>query len=117
MKKISIGVGLMCALSLVGCGGGNAPETAKKEAAPAAGGGGTATPDEANGATITGKVSFDGAKPSSKAIDMSANPVCMRAHANSPQKPEDVVVNDNGTLKYAFVWIKSGLPDQTWQVT
>ena len=27
-----------------------------------------------------------------------------------------MVVNDNGTLKYAFVWIKSGLPDKTWQV-
>jgi plastocyanin len=118
MKKILIGVGLACVLSLAGCGGGSTPETAKKAepAAPAAGGGGAGVPDEANGATITGKVSFDGAKPAGKAIDMSANPVCMRAHASSPQRPEDVVVNDNGTLKYTFVWIKSGLPDQNWQV-
>ncbi len=27
-----------------------------------------------------------------------------------------MVVNDNGTLKNAFVWVKSGLPDKTWQV-
>jgi len=116
MKKIWIGVGIACVLSLTGCGGGNPPETAKKAEGSAAPAGGTATPDEANGATITGKVSFDGTKPVMKAIDMSAVPFCLRAHANAPQKSEEVVVNDNGTLKYVFVWIKSGLPDQTWQV-
>ena len=26
------------------------------------------------------------------------------------------MVNDNGTLKNAFVWIKSGLPDKQWPV-
>ncbi|HEY2019307.1 MAG TPA: carboxypeptidase regulatory-like domain-containing protein [Bryobacteraceae bacterium] len=118
MKKIWIGAGVVCAMTLVGCGGSTPPETAKAPdaAAAPAGGGGAGVPDEANGATITGKVTFDGAKPSAKPIDMSANPVCMRAHASSPQKPEDVVVNDNGTLKYVFVWVKSGLPDKTWQV-
>ena len=117
MKKIWIGVGLACVLSLAGCGGGNPPETAKKaEPAAAPAGGGAATPDEANGATITGKVSFEGTKPTAKNIDMSANPVCTKAHAASPAKTEDVVVNDNNTLKYVFVWVKSGLPDQTWQV-
>ncbi len=119
MKKIWIGVGLACAVSLVSCGGGEkseAPKTA--ESTPAAGAaGGAAVPDEANGGTITGKVVFDGAKPTAKTIDMSANPVCMRAHASSPQKTEDIVVNDNGTVKWAFVWVKSGLPDKQWQVT
>jgi len=118
MKRIWIGFGLACVLSLAGCGGGNPPETAKKAepAAAPAGGGGAGVPDEANGATITGKVSFEGTKPTGKTIDMSANPVCTKAHAASPAKTEDAVVNDNGTLKYVFVWIKSGLPDQTWQV-
>jgi plastocyanin len=46
---------------------------------------------------------------------MSANPVCMRSHT-TPQKSEEVMVNDNGTLKNAFVWIKSGLPDKQWPV-
>src|SRR5580693_8210875 len=103
MKKIWIGAGLVCLMSLAGCGGSTPPETAKApDAAPAAGAGGAGVPDEANGATVTGKVTFDGAKPAAgKPIDMSANPVCMRAHASSPQRPEDVVVNDNGTLKYA----------------
>src|SRR5579859_4349494 len=118
MKKIWIGVGLACALSFAGCGGGGTTDTAKKEepAPAAAGGAGAATPDEANGGTITGKVTFDGAKPTPKNIDMSANPVCTKAHANDPAKTEDAVVNGNGTLKYAFVWVKSGLPDKQWQV-
>ena len=121
MKKTWIGVGVVCAVTLVSCGGGaektEAPKAAESASAPAgAPAGGAGVPDEANGGTITGKVAFDGAKPTGKSIDMSANPVCMRAHSSSPQKSEEVVINDNGTVKYAFVWIKSGLPDKTWTV-
>lgn len=118
MRKTWIGVGVVCAMTLVSCGGGGEKTEAPKAAdasAPAAAGGAAATPDEANGGTITGKVAFDGAKPVAKAIDMSAVPFCMKEHPGG-QKAEDVIVNDNGTLKYAFVWIKSGLPDKTWQV-
>ncbi|MBZ5623030.1 MAG: carboxypeptidase regulatory-like domain-containing protein [Acidobacteriia bacterium] len=118
MKKIWIGVGVVCAMTLVSCGGG-ADKTEERKVADAgapAAGGAAATPDEANGGTITGKVVFEGTKPTAKTIDMSAVPFCMRAHASGPQKTEDVIVNDNGTLKYAFVWIKSGLPDTNWQL-
>jgi len=106
------------ALALAGCGGDKPPETAKSEAtAPAAGGGGTATPDEANGGTVTGKVAFTGEKPKMATLDMSANPACERSHKGEPVKSEEVIVNPNGTLKYAFVWVKSGLPaDKEWAV-
>src|SRR5213078_1172134 len=61
MKKIWIGAVLAGALTLFSCGGDKPAETAKSEgAAPA---GGTATPDEANGGTVTGKVAFTGDKP------------------------------------------------------
>jgi plastocyanin len=70
----------------------------------------------ANGATITGKVAFDGTPPVMRTLDMSANPVCMRAHASAPVKSEEVIVNDNKTLKNAFVWVKSGLPDKNWAI-
>jgi hypothetical protein len=120
MKKITIGVGLALAIALAGCGGEAKKEEAAKApdaaAAPAGGAGGAATPDEANGATITGKVAFDGAKPTPKTLDVSANAVCVRAHTSSPLKSEEVVVNDNNTVKNAFVWVKSGLPDKQWQV-
>ena len=116
MKKIWIGAGLAFALSLASCGGGGEKTEAPKQAesTPAAGGAGTA-PDEANGGTVTGKVAFEGTAPTMRPIDMSANPVCMRAHT-TPVKSEEVVVNSNGTLKNAFVWVKSGLPDKNWQV-
>ena len=118
MKKTWMGAVLAGGLTLVGCGGEKPAETAKTEAtAPAAAGGAAAVPDEANGGTITGKVAFAGEKPKMATLDMSANPVCERAHAGAPQKSEEVVVNDNGTLKYAFVWVKSGLPaDKQWAV-
>jgi len=64
----------------------------------------------ADSASITGKVSFDGTPPKPKKIKMDADPQCAAMHADSPAFYEDVVVNDNGTLKNVFVYIKSGLP-------
>jgi len=46
---------------------------------------------------------------------MSATPACASAH-NTPLLAEDVVVNGNHTLKNAFVWVKTGLPEGTWPV-
>jgi len=109
MKNLLIACGT-AALLLVSCGG--SKEEAKKEgAAPAAAP--AAAVDDANAATITGKVSFTGEKPKLLTIDMSATPACSRAHT-TPQKSEQVLVNDNGTLRNTFVWIKSGLPDKQW---
>jgi len=113
MKKVLLSLAIPCAMFVAGCGGSKAPETAKEEAAaPAA----SAPIDEANAATVTGKVSFTGDKPAMKNIDMSANPACARAHAGAPQKSEEVVVNSNGTLKNVFVWVKTGVPDRQWPV-
>ncbi len=61
-----------------------------------------------NAATLTGKVVFSGTKPVARNIDMSANPACERSHS-TPQKSETAIVNPNGTLKYTFVWIKTGV--------
>jgi plastocyanin len=116
MKKIWIGVGVAAILSLISCGGDKPPETAKSEGGAPAAGGAAAMPDEANGGTVTGKVAFTGDKPKMATMDMSANPACERAHKDAPAHSEEVVVNGNGTLKYAFIWVKSGLPDKTWAV-
>src|SRR5262245_21429739 len=106
MKKILMGIGVVAVATLISCGGGSEPpKTADSGgAAPAApaGGGAAAAPDEANGGTITGKVAFDGAKPTMKSLDMSATPACTKAHP-SGAKSEEVVINDNNTVKYAFV--------------
>jgi plastocyanin len=117
MKKIWIGAVVAGTLTLVSCGGDKPAETAKTEAPAAApAGGGTATPDEANGGTVTGKVAFTGDKPKMATLDMSAQPKCESAHKGETVKSQEVVVNGNGTLKNAFVWIKAGLPDKQWAV-
>ena len=99
-------------LLLAGCGGSNPPETAeapkKEAAAPAA-------MDDANAGSITGKVSFAGDKPVMKTLSMDAVPNCARAHT-TPQKSQEVMVNENGTLKNVFVWVKAGVPDKQWPV-
>ena len=82
---------------------------------PAAGGA-AASPDLENGATITGKVTFDGTAPVTKTLDMSAVPACTQAH-KTPAKSEELIVGKHQGVKNAFVWIKSGLPaDKTWAV-
>lgn len=109
MKQIWISLSVAALLALSGCGGGGEKkEEMKKAEAPAA-----APIDEASAATITGKVAFTGDKPSPKNISMEATPACQKAHT-TPQKSEEVVLNDNGTLRYVFVWVKAGLADRQW---
>lgn len=99
---------MACALTLAGCGGGEekkAETTPAPAAAPAA--------DDANAATVTGKVSFAGAKPTPKKLDMSAVPECTKGRTTPPMT-EDAIVSDSGAVKYAFVYVKTGLPDKTW---
>lgn len=69
--------------------------------------------DEANAGSISGKVTLQGEKPVMKTIDMSGTAACAKEHS-TPQKSEEVVVNGDGTLKYVFVWVKSGVPDRPW---
>ncbi len=44
---------------------------------------------------------------------MSSNPSCDRQH-KTPMRAQTIVVNTNHTLRYAFVWIKDGLPKVHW---
>jgi hypothetical protein len=110
VRKILTGSALAAALVLAGCGGGSEPKKEESKA-PAA----TAPPvDEASAATVTGKVSFTGEKPKMATLDMSANPACAKAHSTAA-KSEEVVVNENGTLKNVLVYVK-GVPDRQYPV-
>ncbi len=112
MKNVWICCG--AALLLIGCGGSNPSESSKPKEEPtkSAAGAPPATSD-ADAATVTGKVAYTGEKPSPKKIDMSATPACQRAHPTGGVS-EELVLNDNGTLKNAFVWVKAGLPDKQY---
>ena len=115
MKLFWSAASFAAALTLASCGGGGGADTKAELPKTPEATGPAAVPDEANGATITGKVTFSGAKPPVRKLDMSAVPSCERTHPDG-QPSEEVVINKNGTVKYAFVWIKSGLPNQRWQV-
>jgi len=86
----------------------------KAEKAPESSGGAPGlTPDAANGATVTGKITFTGTKPALRDIDMSANPACQKIHPK-PVASEEVIVNSGGTLANVFVWVKAGVPEGKW---
>lgn len=92
---------------LVGCGGNKEPAITEDAVLP------MITVDPATAGTITGKVVFMGEKPVMPILSMDATPACARQHS-SPVRSEEVVVNDNGTLKNVFVWVKAGLPPGRW---
>jgi hypothetical protein len=69
----------------------------------------------ADSASLSGKVTFEGAAPKPKKIKTDADPKCAEMHADSPLYTEEVVVNPNGTLKNVFVYVKSGLEGRTYE--
>ena len=102
-------------LLMVGCGGGSDSDsggssgqasTAKEAPASDA-----AAVDMATAATITGSVAFEGTAPQMDIIDVSSEATCHGHNEANPITTETVVVNDNNTLRYVFVYVKSGLGD------
>ena len=105
-------VALSVALLLAGCGGGGEQPAATEGAGGEAAAPATAAAvDPATAATITGKVSFTGQKPTPQRIRMDAVPACAQANPN-PVFLQEVVVNDNNTLSNVFVYVKEGLSGQ-----
>jgi plastocyanin len=105
---------LSLGLILAGCGGGQ--QTTEQPAADSPASSPTATAvDPATAGSITGKISFEGAKPAAQRIRMDAVPACTQ---NNPQPAfvEEVVVNDNGTLRNVYVYVKEGLGERTFPV-
>jgi len=91
-------------LLLAGCGSEQAPQ--EQAAAPAAAQPAPAV-DPATAATITGTVKFNGTAPRPNRLRMDADAACTKMHS-SPVLSQEVVVNDNGTLRWAFVYVKAG---------
>ncbi len=93
---------------VAGCGGGDAeaPEattTTEDEPAPAA--------EPAGTASIAGTINFSGTAPDRPAITLDRD--CRALHEEDVLT-ENTVVNDNGTLRWAFVYVKDGLGDRTF---
>jgi plastocyanin len=114
LKSASAAIAVAALFCLSACGGGsNSPKTEEKSAAPAASAPAAALPSAETAATITGKIAYTVAKPEPATISMDATPACARQH-KGPIVSEALIVNANGTLKNAFVWVKAGLPNAEW---
>jgi plastocyanin len=95
-------------VTLAGCGGGDADT------------GGADVPDAdaytvpaGEAAVITGVVNFEGTAPAPEPIDMTEEPTCAEKHDEAPAN-RPVAVNDNGTLRNVFVYVKEGLGDRSF---
>lgn len=59
-------------------------------------------------ATIKGKAMLSAAKPSMRAIDMGADKACAAMHSK-PQYPQGKMVFPDGSIPYAFIYLKDGV--------
>lgn len=93
----------------VGCGGG---ETGGQAGAGEEAPGAAQAPvvDPATAGTISGQAMFQGTPPAASPVDMSEESTCAQKYT-SPKMTEQVVVNQNGTLRNVFVYVKEGLGD------
>lgn len=107
---------LFIALIVAGCGGGEQQAGEAGAAGGEAGAGGPASVvDEATAATVAGSVVFKGSAPKPSVIDLSEEPTCA-AKYDEPLYSQEVVTNENGTLRNVFVYVKEGLGDLSFPV-
>ena len=90
-----------------GCGGDGG--TSQEANGPSGGANGGKAWDPALGtATVTGVVNFTGKPPRRRPIDMGGKVECSELHAE-PVLDESIIINEDGSLKNVFVWVKRGL--------
>jgi plastocyanin len=107
--RSSLAVLAVVGLSCAACGGGAKEETpppapaatAAASAAPAGGG-------APGGASVAGKISFEGTPPAPEKIKTSADPKCQALHPTGLER--QTIDTSGGGLKDVFVYVKSGLP-------
>ena len=61
---------------------------------------------QGNKTRVVGVVKFTSAAPRRRPIDMGSDPVCDKAHPDG-QLEESMIVNKDGTMRYAFVHVKN----------
>src|SRR5271169_6097259 len=94
-----LGATVALAAGIISCGGGSQPaETPAAPAAGAAAAGGGKAVDAATAGSVSGMITFDGAAPKMRPINMAAEPSCAKIHT-TPAMTEDVVVGSGGALQ------------------
>ena len=63
--------------------------------------------------TLTGKVTFTGARPTPKQINIEEDAECVKLNPNG-MSDEAILVNKDGTLSNVFVYVKEGLKTRNY---
>lgn len=71
--------------------------------------------DRATAGSISGTLRFTGKLPARKVIDMSGDPACVAAHVGKAYD-ETLVLNANGAIANAFIYVKTGLEGKNFEV-
>jgi plastocyanin len=69
--------------------------------------------DPATASVISGRVSYQGEKPSPQVIRMNAEASCVALY-KEPVYSDQLVVNDDRSLQYVFVYVKGGLGSNSY---
>jgi plastocyanin len=72
-----------------------------------------AMPTNTTGSRVRGKVSFQGAPPAPKPLNMAADPSCAKLHA-SPAMAQEVVVDNQGDMQNVIVFVSDGLGNRAF---
>ncbi|MEX0600058.1 MAG: carboxypeptidase regulatory-like domain-containing protein [Rhodothermales bacterium] len=91
------------AFVLAGCGGGGESGGASESDAA------TAEQAPTGSATVAGSIQFTGTAQERQELNLDRECMGLR---DEPALSQRVVVNDNGTLRWVFVYVKEGLGDQ-----
>lgn len=102
-RMARLAIALSIAALAIGCGGADSGGSGEAHDGPVY----TATGEEGN---IYGVISYSGAAPAPRMISMASDPVCA---AGGEVASEELLVSD-GKLENAFVYVKSGLPNNTF---
>ncbi len=102
------GIALLLAFGVTACGGGQPQPEDSATAPPVADEPPPPLPGEG---VITGKITFEGTAPKMQVIRMTSDPLCMTEGATS----EVLIVGPGNGLVNAFVYVKDGLGDRTFQ--
>jgi len=103
-RKFFLSLSALALVFLVSCGEKKTEVSEQPSETPA---GGTTPVDQSTVGSISGKITFEGAKAKLAVIHMDQDPVCVQKHS-SPVSVEDGEVNANGTLPNVFVCVKQG---------
>lgn len=68
-----------------------------------------------SGASVLGKVKFEGALPKTEPIRMQSDPACAKEHAQ-PMHSEEIVAGADGTLENVIVFVSQGLENRSFDV-